>query len=171
MRLHSGLLAGIVLTALVPVRVQAAPILFTDRAVFEAYVQPDLQVTFDSVEIYPFTDFCQAAAQCAVIADNILQVWWSDFVAGSDVFHGNLAMYGSTQNFGYADLSLGPFERYRDTLYGDRLRCLVIFLSSLGHRRWLSRHQLGSRDGPDTRFCRRRLSSALHSPPLFLVFG
>jgi hypothetical protein len=111
MRLHSGLIAiTLLFAACIPSFVEAAPILFRDRTAFESYVHPNVLVGFDSVEIYPETDFCQAAAQCAVLADDILQVWWSDFVAYSDLFHGNLAMYGWTQNFGYADLSLGAFD-------------------------------------------------------------
>ena len=59
MRLHIGLLAiAVVSAALVSDEAEASPIIFFDRAQFEADVQPDLLVTFNTFQ----PDVCYPSA-------------------------------------------------------------------------------------------------------------
>jgi hypothetical protein len=54
----------------------AATILFTDRALFESFVQPDVTVTFDTFSATN-SDFCRVLTwpySCSGVADNILYV-------------------------------------------------------------------------------------------------
>ena len=91
MRIRFALLAITVAAALVPDRVQASPIVFTDRTEFNAFAQTNLLITFDSLTYRDWSttfefppgsgnfpigqSYCFPAIDCTVLVDGALRVW------------------------------------------------------------------------------------------------
>jgi hypothetical protein len=90
MRIRSSLLVVAVACVLLPRVAEADAIIFTDRAAFDAAVQPNALVTFDSLTfrdwsttyefppgsgIFPIGEsYCFPAIDCTLVADDILRV-------------------------------------------------------------------------------------------------
>ena len=69
MRLNSGLLAFVVCAASVSHNAEASPILFTERAAFEAAAPPDIRATFETLQPTGCT-----ASECSGVVDGVLLV-------------------------------------------------------------------------------------------------
>lgn len=69
MRLSSGLLAFVVCAASVSHNAEASPILFTERAAFEAAAPPDIRATFETLQPTGCT-----ASECSGVVDGVLLV-------------------------------------------------------------------------------------------------
>jgi hypothetical protein len=77
MRLRSGLLSiALGSAALVSQRAEASPIIFTDRAAFEAAAEPNILVTFDDIQPDRWAPaFCfQPASSCSYFVDSVVHV-------------------------------------------------------------------------------------------------
>jgi hypothetical protein len=77
MRLRSGLLSiALGSAALVSQRAEASPIIFTDRAAFEAAAEPNILVTFDDIQPDRWAPaFCfQPASSCSYFVDSVAHV-------------------------------------------------------------------------------------------------
>jgi PEP-CTERM motif len=108
MRLSQVLVA--VSISLLAGRVDAAPIVFTDRAAFEATVRPNLLVEFNAFEPILSGEFCpfEASPSCLGIVDDVLVLVTSDDFA-FDAFGGDLTLW---EPFGYINANLQPFQAF-----------------------------------------------------------
>ena len=77
----SVVLIFVCLLTLISSRLEASPVIFTDRAVFEAVVQPNVLVTFDKVVSVddPSVRASCANGLCHALVDDILRTSASDF--------------------------------------------------------------------------------------------
>ena len=76
MRLSSGLLAFVVCAASVSHNAEASPILFTERAAFEAAAPPDIRATFETLQPTGIggTVLFDSASECSGVVDGVLLV-------------------------------------------------------------------------------------------------
>jgi hypothetical protein len=110
MRLSAVLLSVSLLT-LTSNRLEASPIIFTNRAVFEAVVQPNALVTFDTLVGFDSSDptnFCPVISipVCGGTADGILDLGTSEVIGGVDWSGGHLTFSLAAAPFSYVDLNL-----------------------------------------------------------------
>jgi len=92
MRVRASLLSLVVCAVLIPHATEAAPIVFTDRAAFEAATQPNVAVPFNSFEPVFENVFCQFPTRgmdCFATVDGILDLTVFTF-AGTEDPVGNL---------------------------------------------------------------------------------
>jgi hypothetical protein len=87
MRVRATLLSLVVCAVLIPHATEAAPIVFTDRAAFEAATQPNVAVPFNSFEPVFENVFCQFPTRgmdCFATVDGILDLTVFTFVGTED---------------------------------------------------------------------------------------
>jgi PEP-CTERM motif len=106
MRFAAALLAVTVFVALVPSRVEASPIIFTDRAAFKAVVQPNVFVELETFDREDFGDFCADVPFCFGVADGIMNILTTEELAAVNPFNGNLDM-PSAGPLSFAEITLG----------------------------------------------------------------